>query len=440
MKFYKLIEEGNIPSIEASISKGDDYSGLTVLTVLDKLNSASLLRLRSNRAITDYDELFDPERLKDRQTTILLHQGIKILISAWGSNTLANTGLKQRLDYEASRRLAQFWMVNRNESYQSLSTITEYINQWVKLKSEKWLYNTLPSKENSRLNLHINRKLNEIINNDTNSSIHGLLKATYKLKFFHQAVKFYKKSKFESNFCEALESELHERFLRFPTDFIREKINILSFTGLIKDWKSNLVSIVISEEIEDALISILEKINLPICSHRQITDLTITGMIDDFKNNQLDHHLTNYLRGLFKETIQINLFNELLTDQSMDTISSITSEIILKFKNREIDLIMPYPIEKVLLPDLYQLKKKCKKILSSTGSLEHKINSSLVSRNEIDAIKSVISHIPELVEKLLKDKLPQSSAQTAVYSEIEKDEKKQDTHEDREQNQSSKFY
>ncbi len=411
MKLYKLIEEENISLIETSISNGDNYSNISVLTILDKLSATSLSRLRINKAITEYEQLFDPRLLQDNQTTVLFHIGIKMVLSSWKSNTLSNNTLKQKLDFEASRRLALFWKETRDEKYPSINTITDFINQHIQQKVDKWLYNRLSFEENKRLTMHVVNKLIDIINKKSNTKYFTLLNSTFNVHFLHCAVLHFKKSEFDTEFSIIIEEKLKDRCLEFHSSLLSEKIKSLTFSGLIKDWRSNLISITISEELESHLISIIETIEIPKISIPKLTEITLYGIVDDFKKNQLDHHLTKHLRNIFKETLHIAFFDDLLTDQTLQELSSITSEILIKWKSHKIDLIMPYPIEKILLPDLYHLKKKCKSLLSSPRLETPDGNHTTIHRDDFDQLKSVIAKIPKMVETLVNQHLRPTNSQ-----------------------------
>lgn len=422
MKLYQLIDEENISHIEKSLSNGDNYTNISVLTILDKLSSASLSRLRSTKAITEYEQLFDASLLQDKQSAALFHMGIKILISAWKSNTLSNNTLKQKLDFEASRRLALFWKEARNETYPSLTTITDFINQHVQQTVQKWLYNKLSLDENKRLNLYVVRKLKDLLNAPSKTMHLDLLNSTFKVHFLYYAALNFKKSDFDQEFCITIEKKLERRCFESQSCLLSEKIKSLTFTGLLQDWRSNLISITASEELEWHLISILETTEIPKKYSLKLTDLTLCNIVDDFKKNQLDHHLTKYLRNIFKETLQIALFDDLLSDETLQQLSSITSEIIIKWKSSNIDLTMPYPIEKILLPELYQLKKKSKNILSSP-QLEKRNGSQVpIHRDDIDQLKLVIARIPKMVETLVNHHLKNTTSRDQEH-DSDKEEK-----------------
>lgn len=400
MKVYKLIEEGDISLIENSLEKGDNYSHISVLTILDKLTSASLSKLRSMNAITLYEQLFNPSLLKDEQSALLIHAGIKILISAWKANTIYNEMLKQELDIEASRRLALFWKEAKNETYPSLNTITDFISRYMQQKTDKWLYNKLSADESEKLSQYAIIKLKELIGKPSNDRHITLLNSTFKVHFLYHAVLHFKNSSFCVDFSIEVEKKLKQSLCESRSSLLSEKIESLTFSGLIKDWRSNLISISVSEELEMHLISIFEKLEIPHNSNLKLTDITACSIVADFKKNRLDCYLSSYLKNLFKETLQIALFDDLLTDKTLQELSSITAEIILKWKKDMIELTMPYPIEKIFLPDLYQLKKKCKCILSSSQIVKRDGNHDPISREDIDQLKLVIANIPKMVETL----------------------------------------
>lgn len=418
MKLFNLIEEADIAAIEQSLTNVENYSSISFLTLNDKLNTTLLHRLQLAHAILEYDQLFDPRHLKDINSARFLHQSIKILISAWKTNKLYNIELKKRLDYEASIKLAQSWITNTGDRYQSFSVISDYLNTWAQNKSEKWMYNKLSLEENKRMNTYVHKKILEIIDDTSTKSFQSLLRSTFRTHFLYNAILFFKKYEFDSDFSLSLEKDLYQRCQTSATSPLFNKIKSHGFTGVLSDWRSNLLSLGIADEIEERLLSILESSEFPKNCYEKITVLSMDAIIEHYKKNQLDHHLCKYLRSLFKETLKIALLDEIISEKSMRTLASITAEIIDKWQKNSLELHFPYPIEKILLPDLYQLKKRCKQILSNHFILKPSDDSAPVTRDELDQIKKTIANIPRLVERLMNDQFSKISRQS------DEDEKK----------------